>query len=84
MTKTLLMFSGSFCAPCKKAKVVVDQIVDRVHCDFKYYVTDKMDCDDLVSQYGVQYLPTFIVIDNGEHKKFIGGNCLEDLEKALV
>ena len=61
----LIDFWASWCGPCKMLSPVVEEIAEEV-TDFKvasYNVDDEMD---LASEFGVQSIPTLVVIKNGE------------------
>lgn len=67
--KKLLMFSASFCVPCKTAKPHIDKYVDAYDLDFDYYLVDRSteEGDKLSDMYGIKVVPTFIFLnENGE------------------
>ncbi len=76
----LLVFSASWCGPCKTMKPALDQLdQDRL---VRY---DIDEAEEETVKYQVRAVPTIIVInENGEEvSRLIGVQTLSDLQKLL-
>ena len=61
----LLDFFATWCGPCRMIAPFIEQIAD----EHPEYVVAKIDVDEepeLAQQFGVQSIPTLVVIKNGE------------------
>lgn len=75
---------ATWCGPCKMMAPVVAQLVEEYEGTVK---VGKLDIDqnvDIVAQYKIMSVPTFLVIKDGEIKaKLIGAVSKEELVEAI-
>lgn len=75
---------ATWCGPCKMMAPVVAQLVEEYEGTVK---VGKLDIDqnvDIVAQYKIMSVPTFLVIKDGEVKaKLIGAVSKEELVEAI-
>ncbi len=73
----LLDFTASWCGPCQRMAPVVEQLIAMG------YPVRKVDIDRepaLAKRFGIQAVPTFVMLVNGrEAKRMVGGASLDDL-----
>lgn len=63
--KVLLDFWASWCGPCMMVSPVVDEIANE-HTDIKVGKINVDEQPELASLFGIQSIPTLIVIENGK------------------
>ena len=61
----LIDFWASWCGPCKMLSPVVEEIANEV-TDFKVASCNVDDEMDLASEFGVQSIPTLVVVKDGK------------------
>ena len=80
----LVDFWATWCGPCKMMAPVVAQLAEEYKGSVK---VGKLDIDqnvDIVAQYKIMSVPTFLVIKDGEVvKKLIGAVSKEELVEAI-
>ena len=66
-------FYGSWCGPCKMADSVIYEIPEDKYGDIKIISLDVDKCPNLVRQFGIVSVPTFIFFKDGaELEKVVG------------
>ncbi len=81
--KTVYYFTADWCQPCKKTRPVVEEI-NHDQQDAMFQIIDVDDSGDLVKQFNVSSVPTFILFENGiEKNRIIGAQTKEQLEKFI-
>lgn len=74
----IIYFTASWCVPCKKTKPIVEKLNERYGGIFA--VTDVDSQAELVEQYGIQSVPTFVLIKYGvEIERYVGGKTEPEL-----
>jgi thioredoxin 1 len=63
--KHVLYFTAEWCNPCKKVRPIVDEI-NREHFDTKFIVIDSDTEAELVDDFGIRSVQTFILIKDGK------------------
>ena len=75
---------ATWCGPCKMMAPVIAQLAEEYEGSVK---VGKLDIDqnvDIVAQYKIMSVPTFLVIKDGEVKaKLIGAVSKEELDEAI-
>lgn len=75
--KELIHFTADWCQPCKKMAPMIDEFVGN-NQDIKYSKINVDDASDLISEYDVKGVPTFIVkLDGVVHNRHTGIATLE-------
>ena len=69
-------FTADWCGPCKKVRPIVEQINQDSHIKFKLIDVDSEM--DLVRQFEIKSVPTFILLKDGEIVKRITGAKTKD------
>jgi thioredoxin 1 len=76
-------FTADWCQPCKNIKPIVNEI-NRDSLGIKFHTIDADIEKDLVKQFQIQSLPTFIIISKGkEVKRLVGSQKRDSLEDLL-
>ena len=81
--KTVYYFTADWCQPCKKVKPIVKDL-NREQTTALFQIIDVDDNRDLVSRFGIQSVPTFILFDEGiEKNRIVGAKTKEELEEFI-
>ena len=79
----LLDFFATWCGPCRMISPFIEQIAE----EHPEYVVAKIDVDEereLAEQFGIQSIPTLVVIKNGEVVNTAVGGRPKDAILALL
>jgi thioredoxin 1 len=81
--KTVYYFTADWCQPCKKTRPIVEEL-NRDQSTAGFQIIDVDVNPELVKNFGIKSIPTFILFDNGEEKNRItGGKTREQLEEFI-
>ncbi|XVE83826.1 hypothetical protein DITRI_Ditri16bG0118600 [Diplodiscus trichospermus] len=76
-------FSASWCGPCKFMEPVLNDMAARfTEVDFVKIDVDELP--DVAQEYGVQAMPTFVLVKKGKEVDRVVGAQKNDLEKKVV
>lgn len=82
---TLIDFYADWCGPCRIMGPVIDDLANDLQGRANVVKVDVDASPDLAAQYGVQSIPTFLVVRNGQAAEvFIGIQDREALATALA
>ena len=77
--KTVYYFTADWCQPCKQTKPIVQEL-NREQTTAGFQIIDIDDNPDLVKNFGIRSVPTFILFEEGiEKNRIIGGQTRENL-----
>jgi thioredoxin 1 len=81
--KTIYYFTADWCQPCKRTRPIVEEL-NREQTTAGFQIIDVDDNPDLVKNFGIQSVPTFILFNDGvEEKRVIGSQTREQLEELI-
>lgn len=81
--KNIYYFTADWCQPCRKTKPIVEEL-NREQKNVHFQLIDIDDNHDLVKQFSVMAVPTFILFEDGiEKNRIVGGQTREELERFM-
>jgi thioredoxin 1 len=81
----LLLFTASWCGPCKKMAPIVDDLsLNDKFKDITFYKVDVDDCEELCDDYDIKCMPTFIFLKNKKQVDIHSGCDTDALESKLL
>lgn len=81
--KTVYYFTADWCQPCKKTRPIVEEL-NREQSIAGFQIIDVDDNPDLVKNFGIRSVPTFILFENGEEKaRVTGGKTRDQLQEFI-
>ena len=81
--KTIYSFTAEWCQPCKRTRPIVEEL-NRDQTTAGFQIIDVDVNPELVKNFNIQSVPTFILFDEGiEKKRVIGGQTREQLEELI-
>jgi thioredoxin 1 len=81
--KTVYYFTADWCQPCKRTKPIVEEL-NREQSTAGFQIIDVDDNPDLVKNFNIKSVPTFILFEDGlEKERIIGGQTREQLEDFI-
>lgn len=81
--KTIYYFTAEWCQPCKRTRPIVEEL-NRDQSVAGFQIIDVDYNTELVKNFNIKSVPTFILFDNGvEIKREIGGKTREQLVNLI-
>jgi thioredoxin 1 len=81
--KKVVMFSSSWCAPCKQAKPIFEKISQEIP-DAYFQIVDIDENRAMAQDYNVTGVPTFMLIENEEEvKRLVGAQNVVRIKELL-
>lgn len=81
--KTVYYFTADWCQPCKKTRPIVEEL-NREQTTAGFQIIDVDDNKELVNNFGIRSVPTFILFENGiEKNRITGGKTREYLVRFI-
>ena len=81
--KTVYYFTADWCQPCKRTKPIVEELnKDQTIAEFQ--IIDVDTNFELIKQFNIKSVPTFILLENEKEKnRIIGGQTREQLVEFI-
>lgn len=81
--KTIYYFTAEWCQPCKRTRPIVEEL-NRDQSIAGFQIIDVDVNPELVKNFNIKSVPTFILFDGGiEKKRVIGGQTREQLWELI-
>lgn len=82
--KKVVMFSASWCSPCKQAKPVFQQLAESAR-DMEFEIVDIDENRDMAQDFDVRGVPTFMLIENDEEvQRLVGAQNVVRVKEFLL
>lgn len=79
--KAIIMFSASWCGPCKMIKIIYDELSNNNNINF--YIVDIDDRDTFAKKFNIRSVPIFITIKNKQIFNMSKGANIKSLENII-
>ena len=76
-------FFAEWCGPCKRIAPFFEQLADE-YVGVTFVKVDVDESEDLVSQYAISVMPTFVFLKNGKVVKKVEGADMKGLESGFA
>ena len=80
---TIIMFTASWCGPCKMIKPVFDNLSNNKRTPLEFVKIDIDESPDICEYFDITSLPTFIKIENNKQVNKIVGCNTHELERIV-
>jgi len=81
---TLVDFWAPWCGPCRMQSPIIDQVAENVGSKAKVAKVNVDDSPSVASSYGIQSIPTLLVLKNGNIvQQYVGVQSQEKLMEAI-
>ncbi|KAL3723237.1 hypothetical protein ACJRO7_035423 [Eucalyptus globulus] len=78
----LIDFTASWCGPCKRMQPVVDAMASKF-TDVEFVKIDVDELSDVAQEFGVQAMPTFVLVKKGKEVDRLLGASKDELERKI-
>ncbi|XP_043723549.1 thioredoxin H2-like [Telopea speciosissima] len=76
-------FSATWCGPCKLIEPAIVEMANK-YTDVEFVKIDVDELVDVAQEFGVQAMPTFILIKEGKEVDKVVGAKKDELEKKII
>jgi len=81
--KKIVMFSASWCNPCKQVKPVFQQLKESRN-DVQFEIIDIDENRDMANDYNITGVPTFLLIEDDEEvKRLVGAGNVTKIKEII-
>lgn len=80
----LVDFTATWCGPCKAVAPALEDLSLEYEGEIRIVKVDIDDDPKIAETYGIQGVPTFLVIKNGEIKETFGGSQSRGMISAVI
>lgn len=82
--KKVVMFTSSWCSPCKQSKPVFQMLAESAR-DMEFEIVDIDENRDMAQDFNITGVPTFMLIeDNEEVSRLVGAQNVTKLKEFIV
>ncbi|XP_015894861.1 thioredoxin H2 [Ziziphus jujuba] len=75
-------FTATWCGPCRFMEPILNEFVDK-YSDVEFVKVDVDELPDVATEYGVQAMPTFLLLKRGNQVDRVVGASKDDLQEKI-
>lgn len=76
-------FFATWCGPCKRIAPLLDEISKKYEDSLMFLKVDVDEVEDLVGEYSIQVMPTFVFKRRGAHLDTLAGSNEDKLKEMI-
>lgn len=77
-------FFATWCGPCKRIAPIFEDLADKYYPQILFFKVDVDESPDLVNDFDVSAMPTFVFLKDGKIVKKVEGADLRALEEGFA
>ncbi|CAI2297246.1 unnamed protein product [Caenorhabditis sp. 36 PRJEB53466] len=79
----ILYFTAAWCGPCQEIRPAVETLAAEHHEQLSFFKVDIEENEQLFDEFELNFVPTFVLLIDGQKKEAVGGADLDKLRDLV-